>query len=437
MSDSTTDSSAAGERTASLALAEPTEHVSRGWIVKLSVANLAMWMATLTPIQVVLPIQLQNIDHDHEVTALAIVSGVGAVASALATPIAGVLSDRTTRAWGFGRLRGRRHRWTLATALLGGLSLVLMGYQQTVLGVAVFWVVFSAFQNGEYATLSAAIPDHVPVRQRATVSGWVGMPYAVGLVIGTLLAVEVLGSSVTASYNLFAIALFALAVPFALTTRDPVLEPGHSEPLSLRKLGQAFWISPRQYPDFAWAWLTRFLMSLAIAMATLYLLYFLQDQVHYEKLFPGQTAADGLLILIVIYTVCVVISAVIGGVLSDRAGKRRGLVTVAGLTISAAAALLTFVETWDVALVAAVLFGLGFGAYLAVDQALITQVLPAATDRAKDLGIINIAIVGPSAIGAAIAGPLVALGGYPTLYAATAVVGVLGAVLVWGIKSVA
>jgi predicted MFS family arabinose efflux permease len=126
------------------------------------------------------------------------------------------------------------------------------------------------------------------------------------------------------------------------------------------------------------------------------------------------------------------------GVISDRIGKRRGVVTVGGLTLSAAALLLTFVETWDAALFSAVLFGLGFGAYLAVDQALITQVvLSAATDRAKDLGIINIAIVGPTAIGAAIAGPLVTLGGYPTLYAATAVAGALGSVLIWRIKSVA
>ena len=46
-------------------------------------------------------------------------------------------------------------------------------------------------------------------------------------------------------------------------------------------------------------------------------------------------------------------------------------------------------------MVAAALLGLGFGVYLAVDQALVTQVLPAAADRAKDLGIINIANVGP------------------------------------------
>jgi predicted MFS family arabinose efflux permease len=247
----------------------------------------------------------------------------------------------------------------------------------------------------------------------------------------------VLNSKVSSSYNLMAILMFVLVLPFVLASPDHPLDPRHREPLSVRKLAQAFWISPRQYPDFAWAWLTRFLMSLAIAMGTLYLLYFLRDKVHYSKLFPGQTAADGLLILILIYTICVVITAVVGGMISDRIGKRRSVVTVAGLTITAAAVLLTFVETWDAALVAAVVFGLGFGAYLAVDQALITQVLPAAADRAKDLGVINIALVGPAAIGAAIAGPLVTLGGYPTLYAGTAIVGILGAVLVWRIKGVA
>jgi len=83
-----------------------------------------------------------------------------------------------------------------------------------------------------------------------------------------------------------------------------------------------------------------------------------------------------------------------------------------------------------------VLFGAGFGAYLAVDQALITQVLPKATDRAKDLGIINIAIVCPYAFGPLMAAPLVSLAGYPALFAATAVVAVAASIGVWRIKSV-
>jgi MFS family permease len=419
-----------------LALAEPTVHVKSGWITGLSLASLGMWMASLTPIQVILPLQLQNIDNAHKIQALAIVSGVGAVASVLATPLAGALSDRTTPAFGFGRLRGRRHRWTLVMALLGAIAMLFLAHQTTVAGVAVFWVLFSAFQNGEYASLSAAVPDHVPVRQRATVAGWVGMPQALGLVVGTVLVVLVLNSHVVPGYYLIAALFFLLAIPFVFLTPDHPLEAEHREPFSWRKLAQAYWISPREYPDFAWAWLTRFLASLAIAMGTLYLLYFLRDRVHYAKLFPGQTATDGLLILILIYTVCVVITAILGGIVSDRIGKRKMIVTVSGAFMALAALLLTFVETWTAAEVAAVLFGIGFGAYLAVDQALITQVLPAAADRAKDLGIINIAIVGPAAIGAAIAGPLVSLGGYPTLFAGTTIVAVLASVFVWRIKSV-
>ncbi len=431
MADRTTDQ----PMTLSQALAEPTVHVRRGWIASLGLASLGMWMASYTPLQVLLPTQLQDITPHHKIVALAIVSGVGAIASGLATPVAGALSDRTTRKYALGRMNGRRHRWTLGMALLAALSLAILGLQHTVLGVTLLWVLFSAFQNGEYASLSAAIPDHVPVRQRATVAGWVGMPQALGLVVGTIVVVDVF-TTVISGYLALAVLLAVFTLPFVLRSPDYPLETEHREPLSWRQLARAFWISPRAYPDFAWAWITRFLASLAIAMGTLYLLYFLRDKIHYAQLFPGKKATDGLLILIVIYTGGVVITAIVGGMISDRLGRRKIIVTIGGALMGAAALLLTFVETWDAALGAAVLFGVGFGAYLAVDQALITQVLPAAADRAKDLGVINIAIVCPAAIGALIAAPLVSLGGYPTLFAGTAVVAVLGSVLVWRIKSV-
>ena len=112
------------------------------------------------------------------------------------------------------------------------------------------------------------------------------------------------------------------------------------------------------------------------------------------------------------------------------------LITADEATGQTIALLLTFVETWTAAIGAAATFGVGFGAYLAVDQALITQVLPEARDRAKDLGIINIAIVGPAAVAGAIAAVLVSVGGYRALFGATAIVAAVGSVLVWKIKSV-
>jgi len=417
------------------ALTEPTDPVTKGWIGSLGLASLVMWMAALTPLQVLIPEQLQHIDPQGKIVALGLVSAFGAIASLLATPIAGAFSDRTTHAYGVAHLRGRRHRWTLVMAVLSAVSLALMARQTSVLGVGILWVLFSAFQNGEFASLSAAVPDHVPVNQRATVAGWIGMPQALGLVAGTALVVYAF-NGLTAGYLALAIPLVLLTLPFVLATPDHPLDPEHRTALSVRALLASYWLSPRRHPDFAWAWITRFLASLAIGMGTLYLLYFLKDAVHYHRIFPGQTASQGLFILIVIYTGFVVVTAIVGGMISDRIGKRRMIVTISGALMGLAALLLTFVETWPAAMAAAVLFGTGFGAYLAVDQALITQVLPEAKDRAKDLGIINIAIVGPAALAGVIAALLVEVGGYPALFGATAVVAAVGSVLVWKIKSV-
>jgi MFS family permease len=417
------------------ALAEPSEKVRAGWVGGLGLASLGMWIANQTPANFLIPRQIGSIDSHGKLLALGVIFAIAAVASVIATPIAGAISDRTSRARAVGHLRGRRHRWTLLFAALCVVCLGLMGFQKSVLLVGVLWVLYGAFQNGEYATLSAAIPDHVPVTQRATVAGWFSMPQALGLVIGGFL-VALIVTGLSAGYLVLAAILLLFTLPFVLFTRDHPLEPEHREPLSARALLSAFWVSPRRYPDFAWAWMTRFLAALAIAIGTLYLLFFLHDKLHYSKLFPGQTASDGLLILTVIYTGCVVVTALGGGMISDRLGRRKFIVSISGALMGAAALLLTFVETWNAAIVAAALYGVGFGAYLAVDQALITQVLPAAADRAKDLGIINIAIVGPTALAGVISPALVALGGYPALFAGSFVVSIAGAVLVWRIKTV-
>jgi MFS family permease len=105
--------------------------------------------------------------------------------------------------------------------------------------------------------------------------------------------------------------------------------------------------------------------------------------------------------------------------------------------IAVAAVLLGFWPTWPSSIIAAILLGAGYGVYLAVDTALITQVLPAASDRGKDLGVINIATAAPNVLGPALAAPMVThLGGYPTLYVVTAVVTILGGVMVVKIRSV-
>ena len=77
-----------------------------------------------------------------------------------------------------------------------------------------------------------------------------------------------------------------------------------------------------------------------------------------------------------------------------------------GLVSGSAAALLGIGQSWPAALAAAVVMGCAYGIYTAVDFALITEVLPTAVDRAKDLGVINIANALPQVFAPVLAGVL-------------------------------
>ena len=417
--------------TAPATSAEPVSRVGAGWIGLLSLANLGLWMGYFGPLQVLLPNQVEQVAGSGKTTALGIVTGVGALVAVLVGPIAGAVSDATTARY------GRRRTWIAGGALLGCAGLALLSGQRTLIGLTLGWCVAQAGLNVLQAGLTAIVPDRTPVRQRGLVSGWVGLTQSLGVVVGVL-AVTMIVTGTTSGYLLIGALVVLTAAPFALVTPDPQVTAGDVPRFSARSVLTAFRFSPRENPDFAWAWATRFLVQLGNAMATLYLLYFLRDRVHYEQLFPGQKADDGLLILILIYTATTVLTVVFGGVLSDRTGRRKPSVIISGYVMAAAAVLLAFWPTWTGALIAAAVLGLGFGVYLSVDQALITQVLPSAEERAKDLGIINIANSAPQVLGPAVAFPLVAyLGGYPTLYLAVAAVTVLGSVLVTRIRSIA
>ncbi|MEU1812430.1 MFS transporter [Micromonospora sp. WMMD1076] len=411
------------------ALAEPTVPVRRSWIALIFAANLGVWMAFFTPIQVLLPQQVERIAPADKEAMLAVVTGLGALAAVLANPLAGALSDRTSLRLA-NRHLGRRHVWTALGAVIGALALVLLARQNTIAGVAVAWVAAQVCFNAMLASLTAAIPDRVPVAQRGGVSGWVGIPQALGLVLGAVLVTAVVTGN-AAGYAAIALAVLLLSLPFALLTKDDHLPREHRSPLRLRSLFASMWINPRRHPDFAWAWFTRFLVQTGNALGTLYLLYFLTD---------GVRVADpegSLLVLILLYTLGMMLTAVVAGRLSDRSGRRKVFVITSGLIMAVAAVLLAAAPTWPMAIVAALLLGAGYGVYLAVDAALITQVLPAATDRAKDLGVINIANSAPQVLGPALSAPIVVhLGGYPTLYAVTAAVTLLGSALVVKIRSV-
>ncbi|MEU4240969.1 MFS transporter [Actinoplanes sp. NPDC026619] len=407
------------------ALAEPVVPVRRSWIGLLFAANLGLWMAYYTPLQILLPQQIEDLGVAHKELWLGIVTGIGAIVAVVVNPLAGALSDRT-RPRLFGRYRGRRHIWTAGGALLLFLMLLTLAVAPNLFWLTVGWALANIGINIMLATLTSAVPDRVPVAQRGLVSGWIGMPVALGLVVGAILVTSVV-TTPPPGYLIIAIGLLLLVTPFVLRTPDDPLGDDAVPRFTLR----GFRLDLRGNPDFAWAWVTRFLVMLGNALGTLYLLYFLTDAVELDD--PD----TGLLYLILIYTVGMIGTAMLSGWLSDRAGKRKVFVVWSGVIIAVAAILLAIWPVWPVAMVAALLFGAGFGIYLAVDTAVVTQVLPAAANRAKDIGVINIAPSVSQALGPVLAAPVVAfLGGYPALFALTAVTSLAGALAVLKIRSV-
>jgi MFS family permease len=406
------------------ALAEPTTPVRKGWMSLLFFANIGLWLGIYAPIQVLLPKQAELLDAANKELTFGLVTGIGAIVSLVANPMIGLLSDRTCSRF------GRRHPWTVAGAALGAVGLVVLASAGNIAGMVLGWCLVSAGLNGMLATLTAAIPDRVPVKQRAQIGGLVGISQMLGTVLGAVL-VTVVVSSLPGGYLVCAAVVVVGAVAFVLCTPDAALPAAFRPAGKVREILANLWISPREHPDFAWAWCCHFMIMLGNALGTLFLLFFLRDAVHYPD--PD----TGLLVMMVLYGVALTLGALIVGHFSDGSGRRKPYVLAAVAVMALAGLILTFWQSWPAALVASPLLGVGFGAYMAVALAILTQVLPAAADRAKDLGVVNIANSLPQVVAPLASTVILAqLGGYRGLFAASAIATLVAGVLITRVRSV-
>ena len=408
--------------------AEPKRPVPASWISLFATAWLGIWMAQLTPIQLLLPMQVEaQLKSDNwvdNVVAFGVISGIAGLFALVAFPLTGAISDRTTSRF------GRRRPWILGGALLFAFGLFGLGEQTTIVGIGVFWSIALIGFCVVSAALTAMISDQVPVNQRGFVSGFISAPQAIGTMLGLALVVA-LGLSIFAGYALVGVLLIILVIPFLLRVPDAVLSRSDRAPLTFRGLVSGFWISPRAYPDFGWTLLSRVLVNFGNAFGVALLLQFLQYGLHRKD------AEDDLLILVAIYLVFMIIASLVSGRVSDRLGRRKMFVFFSSALQAAAALLLAFVPEFSVAMVAAGILGLGYGCFLSVDQALATQVLPDAHTRGKDLGIMNIATAVPQAIAPLIGAFVVAaIDGFQGLFVLSALTAILGAVAVLPIRSV-
>lgn len=410
--------------TAEAHASEPTLPARGRWVAALALANLAAYAAFFGPLQVLLAQQAEDVSAAHKEAVLGLVTGVGAFVSLVANPSFGALSDRTSSR------RGKRVPWVVAGALGGAVGLTLLAGIHAVAWMVLGWALVQASVNAQYAAVLASIPDQVPRRQRGVVGGWVALAQTLGAMCGVGLALAT--GSWSAGYLACAAFLLVMSSPFVLARHDRDVPVADRPPFRLGSFVKEFYVDPRQHPDFGWAWLTRFLVHTGNALGLVYLYYFLDDAVGYDD------PEGGVFTLTVVYAVCSVLTTVVSGRMSDRLDRRKVFVSVSGLVLAVATAMLALFPTWPVALAAAGVLGLGFGVFVAVDYALLTEVLPDPDDSGRDLGVINIASALPQVVAPVVAALVVSsLGGYPVLYLVAAALTLAGALLVARIRGVA
>jgi MFS family permease len=253
----------------------------------------------------------------------------------------------------------------------------------------------------------------------------VGGTYLVQLFTGNQLAMFLVPCAVGGFFVLL----------FALTLDDRRLARSEKPAWSLRELAGTFYVNPRRNPDFAWAFLSRFLFVMAYAFLVTYQAYYLLAEVgSSEPDVPRQVYLGT-----VVQSLCLVLVAPLAGRLSDRVGRRKPFVIAAAVVYAAALVIVAASSTFEGYLVAMAVGGVGFGMYMAVDLALVVDVLTDPLTAAKDLGVLNIAGALPFALAPAVAPGLLALGldSYTVLYAVAAACALAAAAAVVPIRRAA
>ena len=399
--------------------------VGARWFVLFTLAWLAIWTVQLTPLQLLIPLQLNTPDDADGwisgVVSSGLVLAVGGVAGVIAGPLAGGLSDRTRGAF------GRRRPWALTGVALATASLVGIAFAEGPWGVGLAWIGVSVGTAVASAAFTALIADQLTA-QRGTASAAVSSSQALGIIVGVGVIV-LLELGAVAGYLALAAFIAVVGVAAALLLPDPPAPAESAMAREQRSLSDR--LAALRDRDFAWLLGGRLVVNVGNALGTGLLFFFLL-----YGLDRGPAAAeDDLLLLIVIYTVFVVGSSIVSGIVSDRTGRRVGIVVWSAIVQGLAAFFIALFPTFETTMIGAALLGIGYGAYMSVGLALGTDVLPYPEDHARDLGFVNVSASLGQLLGPLIGAGLVALvGGFSLMFAVGGVLSIVGGVMTLGIR---
>jgi MFS family permease len=326
---------------------------------------------------------------------------VGTFIAIAVQPTVGTLSDYTITRW------GRRKPYIFIGALLDVVFLWGMATSNEIPMIAAFVALLQFSSNFAQGPFQGYVPDLVPAKQVGLASGLIGLFGALGNVIGYGVSAIALRYSAVDG-NAFFYGTMAIGVIEFLTMISVVARVDEGQKVKKRNGKSWFSIAKEAWgtdilreESFLWLVASRFCIltgaSLYPIMATFYL----------AQVFglDAKEAGDVKLILLGIVGLCVIVSVVPASRISDRVGRKKVIYAscfagAVGLAMGAVAPVL------PVAMVGAGIFAVAAGSFLAVDWALMSDIVPKAS-TGRYMGISNVATASAGTVALAFGGAAV------------------------------
>jgi MFS family permease len=354
--------------------------VGASYIWLLVLAVFGSYMALVTPIAISLAIKVEQLAPANE-EYLGYVTGAGALTALVASPLLGMLSDRTRS-----RL-GRRRPYIIGLTVVGALALVVMAQAPSILVLGLGWMLAQLGWGGIMGLLIASQADRLPESQRGKVSGLSGVVQQLAPVTGTIMAGGLAGNHLLLFLVPGGIGVLAM-VAFVCFVREPDsrLMPAPATRLTALSLVRIYLFDPRQNPDFAWNWLGRLLFMTGLTFNTTFTAFFLAD-----KMDVGVAEVAGIMAAFGLGGIVAAMAGALGGgFLSDKLRRRRVFVLIGGAVVAVGAVVMALSSSVPVIMGCSILVSFGIGIFSAVDQALALDVLPNRdTEAGRYVGIVG------------------------------------------------
>lgn len=353
------------------------------WLYPL--ANAGGFIAFMPLLNLIVPLRATEIAAPGKIALLSATLIFGVLTATVANIAAGVASDWSRARW------GTRLPW-LWLGLIGSwvsYGAILIAARPT--GLIIGLIAFQACFNTLYGPLTAMFADKVPDEYKARVSAFANLAMPAGSLATALVGLPAFTDNpqrIGVLIALTAAMILPLLLAWPRTLADvPAVAPASND--AVRPGWAIFWS----------LWLAKFLVQLSGTVLPSYFLFYLQDGLATTHGAPIEFATT-----VIAATILTAVTAVSAARWSDRSGRRKPFLIGAVAVMAVGLIALILRLGWPTALIGYTLFCAGLGTFLAIDVALVAQILPDPHRRGRDLGVMNAANTLPAVIG-----PLVAI----------------------------